>query len=191
MSRRGQRGFTLIELIIVIAIIVVMSGIVAPSLLGAIPGIRVSGAAREVLADFRLARTKAVERGLPAVVEFTDATALQYRIFLDKSNPPNGAYDDGTDQLIRSVTLSREYTGLAFRHNDTGTAASGLNLPDGDTDHNKVSFRPNGSASGAGEVYLMPAADEAAHRTDRNRRVQIVAETGFTELQSYSGSAWE
>ena len=187
MMRDRQQGFTLVEVLIVIAIIAIMSGVVAPSLLGAIPGIRVSGAARDVLSDFRMARTLAVDRGFPVIVEFDAPSNTHYRMYVDRNR--DGSYTSGTDTLVKEVTLTNEYKSIILKSNDGAAPADGVDL-DG-TGGDSIAFQPNGSASGTGAVYLMPSRDSGGSRNDRNRRVWVVAATGNVRIENYNGSVWQ
>jgi prepilin-type N-terminal cleavage/methylation domain-containing protein len=80
--RGGQRGVTLIEILIVITIVVVAAGAAMPWLIGAFEAYRLRVAAWELAGDLRLARQKAV------------STQARHRIcFLSCNNPlPPGAY---------------------------------------------------------------------------------------------------
>lgn len=182
---RAARGFSLVELMIVLAVIGLMAGLVAPQLLDALPGMRVSGAARQVLGDLRLARTRAIERGLPVVVKFTPA-AGSYVIALDET--PNDDVDAG-ETVIRRAALTDEYTEVEFRSNVAGAPASGVNLAGGVAD--AITFLPNGSARESGEVYLRPKRDAGTARADRNRRIQIILATGNVRIQTWDGAAWK
>ena len=186
MIRNGNRGFTLVEVMIVIAIIGVMVGLVTPSLLGAIPGMRASGAAREILFDLRLARTLAIEKGVRAVVEFDAPSSTHYRLFQD--NNADGAYTAGTDTLVKEVTLVDRYKAIALKSNDGTAPADGVDL-DG-AGSNSITFRTNGSASGSGAVYVMPSTD-AGTRNDRNLRVRVISSTGNVRTETYDGSIWQ
>ncbi|MFP4031611.1 MAG: Tfp pilus assembly protein FimT/FimU, partial [Desulfococcaceae bacterium] len=61
--RRNEKGFTLIELILVVAIVSVMSIMVFPTFSGWIARARLRDAARTVYSDLQLARIKAIETG--------------------------------------------------------------------------------------------------------------------------------
>jgi len=187
MKRPPQSGFTLVEAMIVVAIIAIMLAIGTPALLGSLPGMRVNGAAREVLSNLRLARTLAIERGTPVVVHFHTPATNNYVLAYDTNN--NGQFDAGTDELIQEVDLPATYSGIAFTSNVAGTPGDGVNLDSGVA--NEVTFRSNGSASESGEVYLAPAADSGTTRYDRNRRVRLVGGTGNARTENYAGGIWQ
>jgi prepilin-type N-terminal cleavage/methylation domain-containing protein len=185
MRRRGVEGFTLVELMIVLAILAILGTVATPNLLSAVPGIRTAGASRQVLADFRLARTLAIDKGVPAVVEFDDPAAGHYRVFLDQDG--DTAYTAGTDTWLREANLGDQYKGVVLKSNDAAAPADGVDL-DG-ADANVIVFRLNGTASGSGAVYLMPGQD-AGTRSDRNRRVRVIRATGNVQIENYDGSNW-
>jgi len=193
-DRNCNQGFTLVELVIVIAIIGVMLGLGAPALLGALPGMRASGAARELLADVRQARTLAVEKGVDVLVKFNvdksnNPAAGTYIVAVDVTD--NGDFDPGTDELVAERTLGDTYEGLAFSTSDpaagAATVATGVDLGGGSI----IVFEPRGSTTASGSVYLMPAAD-AGGRTDRNRRVTVVTTaTGNARIERLEGGIWQ
>ncbi|HSH68561.1 MAG TPA: GspH/FimT family protein [Deferrisomatales bacterium] len=171
MKRRARAGFTLVEAMIVIAIIAIMLAVSAPSLLAGLPGLRVNGAARQVLSDLRLARTLAVEKGAVAVVTFSGTST--YALTQDQDG-------DGTAETIKTVVLGDDYSNIQFGTNVGGTSDTLA----------AVTFRTNGSASAGGGVYLRPGGDTD---TARNRRVGLVAATGNLRIEQYNTatSAWE
>ena len=108
---KRQRGYTLIELVIVVAIMTVISGFALPGVLGGIQRKGVDGAARRVTEDVRLAQSTALTRGIqarlivfdqtgvaanPGFSNVTDATkANMYRI--EMRNSPSAAWPALTD----------------------------------------------------------------------------------------------
>jgi len=58
--RGGQRGVTLIEILIIVTLLVVVAGVAMPWFLGVIEAYRLRVAAWELAGDLRLARQKAV-----------------------------------------------------------------------------------------------------------------------------------
>ena len=58
--RGGQRGVTLIEILIIVTLVVVVAGVAMPWFLGVIESYRLRVAAWELAGDLRLARQKAV-----------------------------------------------------------------------------------------------------------------------------------
>jgi general secretion pathway protein H len=57
---RPARGFTLVELLVVLAILVVVLALVPPLVAAAFPGVELKGAARQVAAGLRTARERAL-----------------------------------------------------------------------------------------------------------------------------------
>ena len=192
MRCRTRAGFTLVEAMIVVAIIAIMLAVSAPALLAALPGLRVNGAARQMLSDLRLARTMTVEKGDWVVAQFhvdqtgNPATGL-YVLAYDLNQ--NNQFDAGTDEFIKEVDLPSEYSTIQVASNVGGTPADGVNLDTGVA--NTVTFRTNGSATESGEVYLAPAADSGTTRTDRNRRVRLIGATGNLRIETYEGGTWQ
>lgn len=66
---RGQKGFSLQELMVVIGIIALLCGMALPAAIGWIPRYKIGSAAREVLGAIELARHTAVKRNASVTVE--------------------------------------------------------------------------------------------------------------------------
>ena len=69
-----QSGFTLIEMIIVVAILSICAGIAIPTYLDWLPKSRLNGAARQVMGDLMLARMQAVTQTKDIQSEYSDVT---------------------------------------------------------------------------------------------------------------------
>lgn len=189
MSRTTRMGFTLVEVMIAVAIIGILAGFAAPSLLASMPTLRVNGAARQVLSDLRFARTQAVERGVPVVVKFNvsssgGASAGTYVLALDNNLDNNFS---SADTVITETRLPEDYPNVEFASNN---APSGIDLSNAALNDvaDAITFRLNGAASENGNVYVRPVNDSNG---SKNRRVRILAATGNVRIESWNGTTWE
>ena len=76
-----RRGFTLIELIVVLMIIAMVAGVVGPRMFKALGG-QSSKAATEVAGLFHAARSAALSRGMPARLELNTGTGEYHLIVM-------------------------------------------------------------------------------------------------------------
>ena len=70
------RGFTLVELMIVVAVVAVLGVLAAPSLQSTMARVKLRGAAAEAYSDMQFARTEAVQRNANVTATFS-ATGYQ------------------------------------------------------------------------------------------------------------------
>ena len=105
---RKDSGFTLIELIVIIAIVAVFAGIAVPNFLSYMPKYRLNGAARQVMGDLMAARMKAVKENNRFKVFFLDNH--QYKILDDDNN--NNTEDSG--EWTNTKDIQSEYSDVTF-----------------------------------------------------------------------------
>ncbi len=160
MADRVPHGLTLVELMIVLAVLALLAGVAVPYVLAGLPGYRAAGAARQLVADLRLARTLAVERGVRAFVAFDPATS-SYAVRLDTDGV---AGLSAGDQEVKRVTLGNEYRNVRI---GSARARDPVTFPD-----DVALFKPRGTSNG-GSVYLtVPDHD------DVERKVTVMSTTG-------------
>ncbi|MEI6705007.1 MAG: GspH/FimT family pseudopilin [Deltaproteobacteria bacterium] len=94
----NKRGFSLLEMMIVVALIAILSAVAVISIKSNMPQYYLSGAARQVLTDLMLARSKAVSNNTATTVNFS---STGYSI--------GGVTTDISSQF-RGVTLSTKST---------------------------------------------------------------------------------
>ena len=101
-------GFTVIQLLGALALMTVMIAIGVPQYVALQPGMRLNGAAREVLGKLMWARSKAVEENNQWVVTFPTNHTFQ---LLDDTNN-NGVADAG--ESTTTVDISTDYSGVTL-----------------------------------------------------------------------------
>jgi len=111
-----KRGFTLVELMIVIAVMGIMAVIAAPNFVTYLANQRLKGAARMVMSDLMAARQKAVTQNVNITVTFT--SNHQYTI-------TNDASTRDIQQDYSDVTFTSSGAAIFYpRGNATGTTVT-------------------------------------------------------------------
>jgi type IV fimbrial biogenesis protein FimT len=129
---RKLRGFTLVELLITLTVLVITLAIAAPAMSGFVRSSQLSGTQTELIGALMLARSEATKRGSQVgVVAATPASGAEFSngwtIWVDANS--NGVFDAGE-------TVVREY---AARKNSVKISTQG-----GET---VAAFKPTGFAS--------------------------------------------
>jgi prepilin-type N-terminal cleavage/methylation domain-containing protein len=179
-------GFTLVELIMVMVLIGIMAGIVAPLLRP--ERFQLNGAVVQVGSTFSAQQRNAVLRQHNIVLAF-DTAAGEIRVHYDLDN--DNAMDAGENfsviQLDDGVVFGRGSTPARPLSNSTisftGTQAG---LP-------AMTFRRNGSASEEAIVYLTSQRSRTSGGTtfaEDGRAVEIERATGRVRCYSYASGAW-
>jgi prepilin-type N-terminal cleavage/methylation domain-containing protein len=103
---RDVRGFTLVELLVVVAVIAIVAGIAVPSFRSSSEQIRLASATREVERVLQIARMKAVRADRVMRVRFNCPVAGQYRMveLLGTIKVPAADDADGAAATRCSVT---------------------------------------------------------------------------------------
>ncbi len=140
----SNRGFSIVEMMIVIVIIGIMTGLATPKIGKAYARMKLKAAARDIGSDFRLARSKAISTKEQYGLYFDQSTRT-ITIFYDKTNPTAYKFES-TDSVVAVDTLPKEYTYLAT-----------------DCTNNVIAFKPSGAAafSGGGNMTTIATSSDA------------------------------
>lgn len=180
-KQEERKGFTLVELMVVISIIGILAGIAFVSMMHYRTVIRVNASARDLSGQLRLARAKAVKDGVSIMVNFTvNPSSPNYQIGRD------GAEDGAFDGFFHTYYLQ---PGIKFGYPSGGLLISAVpghtypvtravDINNGAT--TRFHFRQDGTASLNGVAYLIPMIDTSStgSRDDRCRAVDWELQTG-------------
>lgn len=191
-QRLSQKGFSLIELLIVVSLVAIVSAIAFPQLNKVLPGIRVKGDTRSLALEMNLTKVRAISENKYYWIKFDTSSGgpWGYKVYADADG--DKSLNVSTDTLVDTVTLS---TGIRF-----GTASGSINktdntsccVPDDGVTFNPetVPFKPSGRGD-SGAAYLIPATDATGGRKDRMMAVVISPVTYKITVYRYSGNSWE
>ena len=189
MRSQHNSGFTLIELIIALAIIGILAAVSVPSFIKWLPDIKLQSASRDLYSAMQKARSEAVKGNKDWAIVF-DSTNDRYYLCSDQGadNSWSGTNDltgGGDNQISETISLSNYKHGIGFGHSPATEDQSGTSFPSGDISYNnKVAvFNSRGTGS-AGYVYL-------SHENDTNTYAIGTQTSGIVQLKHWTGAAWE
>jgi prepilin-type N-terminal cleavage/methylation domain-containing protein len=97
--QRGQDGFTLVELIIVLAIAALGAALVLPNVMSTVRNMEIKRAARDLTTVFRYARSRAISSKVTTTVSINLETNV---ITINSDNPTVRLKDGSGDSKVRS-----------------------------------------------------------------------------------------
>jgi prepilin-type N-terminal cleavage/methylation domain-containing protein len=178
----GRRGFTLLEVMTVVAIIAIMGGIAVYTINTNLDRIRADNGVRRIAFALNYARIRAIAEDSNYVVTFSTRpnpdlyqSKCYIQMFADTNK--NGALDAGektkTEDLPKGIVYDLRGPKDIYNLSPAASEKDGIIFPD-----DKVTFYPRGNASDRGEIYIIPYTN-IEEKIDNNRRA--------VSLESLSG----
>ena len=127
MKKQSQSGFTVVELITVIGIMLVITAIATPSFYYWLPTYRLSAGARQVSADLQLARMKAISQNTSYWLNFINGTQYQLEKVADTAESGPFTLPSGIE-----VTNVTPFNTSVFQSRGTASGAQTITLTNDD-----------------------------------------------------------
>jgi prepilin-type N-terminal cleavage/methylation domain-containing protein len=191
-SRRGNRGFSLTELVVSLAVLIILSAIAIPTLMRSYRTYQLSDAAARVAGIMKLTRFEAIRKNTQISCQVKQSGA-NWILWVDSNK--NGTADAGEVQVVvtGSVTLlpSSSVPSPASIVAALGSASPGLTTLSGTTTpvtydgRGAVVFAPNPPA-----VYVYYLGNTAI--PDMGARAVVLLPSGIVQVwTASSGSTWQ
>ena len=180
---KHNAGFTMLELMIALAIIGVAAGFALPDLIAFMDNYQLKKAASRLYSDMQLTRLNAIKQGKDWAIVFDSANS-RYYICSDRGGDDSWAIAQNT---IEAAVDLPERGGVVYGHGDAtkdATDDGGNSFSDDDItfSNNYATFNSLGTGT-SGYVYL----------ANKNNEAYAVGKesTGFINTKRWQGGNWE
>lgn len=159
---RKKDGFTLVELLVVIALIGIVAAIGIPNLISWLPKYRLQSAARDLYSNLYLAKVAAIRSNVSWAIVF-NAAAGEYQVCSGKG--ADNSWGGSDNVVVKKVVLSAYGSGVTFGSGCADTpigSTFGSDFITYSSPRNVAVLNSKGTSNG-GYVYLTNSTDASCY----------------------------
>jgi type IV fimbrial biogenesis protein FimT len=182
-----KNGFSIIELLVILAVLGIATTIAVPGFSILLPNYRLKTAARDLYSNMQLAKMGAIKSNADWAVVF-DHGLNSYSICSDDGG--DGDWTDGDETVEKTVNMSDYGSGVGYGHGNATTNATsgGGAFPVDDISYagpnNVAIFNSRGLIDNLGYVYL-------SNSKNTSYALGTPSVAGVIVMRKWAGAAWE
>lgn len=188
-NRMNEKGVTLTELMVVLAIIAITAAIAIPMYISDLPRQKTKAAAQGLLSDLRLARGRAVANNQPYLICFDSTTSYKLGAEILGST-----MDCNAIQVAKTVDFTKSHNGVQFSVGISSKPCTGAATLDAiDFLNDTARFNRLGSSVDGGNSFR-PGAVYVTNTKDSKQQVYCVqaeGSTGRAKLYKWDQGNWK
>lgn len=169
LSLRGRCGFTLVELLVVVAVIAIVASVGAGMYIGTIDRLHLEKAARNFLLTARYGRIMAIEKQRRYIIVLDEENG-GFSLVTTDFNPESEQFEQGVVKDYYCKPF--EFEG-AVKFEDMQLVPTGVEETEADGESAGIEFRPDGTA----QAVVVQIGDGKMHYT-----ISISAATGKAKI---------